>query len=151
VNNAFFEDEPVTIFAAGTTLFKEPEAAEPRAYIADLSIDEHLPREFTRPENFKRAGDWLITGLGDGVYNGASDRILFPTVYCYRHGVEVLLKELIRSALRYEVHRGNPDPQGHSLLWKKRGQADHLGSLGQSRPAFVGINRCLDEGTYEAG
>ena len=48
---------------------------------------------------FKEAGDVLIKrGLGDRV----QDLVLFPALYCYRHALELALKELIAQGYRWD-------------------------------------------------
>lgn len=117
--NVVFDPQILDLHRPGTSLFRAPNRPEQAAFVAELGIDAILPRGFTRPENFKIAGDRLIGSLGDGNYDGVSDRIFFPAIYCYRHAIETQLKELIRSGLRYEVNPGDPNPAGHQLqpLW----------------------------------
>jgi hypothetical protein len=88
-----------------------------------LGVDAILPREYTRPESYKWAGDLLIESLGDGLYDGASDRLFFPAMYLYRHGLELLLKELIRKGAHY-LGKTCDNRAGHSVLrlWTDAGQ-----------------------------
>lgn len=51
---------------------------------------------------FKEAGDALIK---QGLQDHVQDLVLFPALYCYRHALELTLKELIDQGRRWEYER----------------------------------------------
>lgn len=117
------QEAPLNLSKQGTQLFQAPAEPQQTATVAELGVDAILPREYTRPESYKRAGDLLIGSLGDGMYDGASDRLFFPAMYLYRHGLELLLKELIRKGAHY-LGTTCDNPAGHNVqrLWTDSNQ-----------------------------
>lgn len=109
---------PLDFSKLGSSLFQVPADPQQTARVAELAVDAILPREYTRPESFKKAGDLLIVSLGEGHYDGNSDRLFFPAMYLYRHGLELLLKELIRKGAHF-LGTTCDNPAGHSIavLW----------------------------------
>ena len=63
---------------------------------------------------YKYAADILVEALGEEMGQGKQDYLVYPIGYCYRHYLEVRLKEIIQMG-------GYEYPKGHDLLclWNK--------------------------------
>ncbi len=78
-------------------------------------------------EMFKSSGDKLIDSIRDNKHK-AADEIINPTLYLYRHSIELFLKAILVTDYLledYKYHKIQDKLQGHSLesLWSK---TDHV-------------------------
>ena len=66
--------------------------------------------------DYKEAGDLL---LANAVKTGRRNFMVFPTIFLYRHYIELILKEIILNNWEY-LEISPPFPRGHDIykLWK---------------------------------
>ena len=92
---------------------------------------------------YKRAGDTLIQGL---IENGRDDALIYPIAFCYRHYIELKLKDLIDLMDRWdEVDKSYKNNHNLDELWSIILPRVDEGDYRDQQEAFQAVGQCIAE------
>lgn len=92
---------------------------------------------------YKRAGDTLIQGL---IEHGRDDALVYPIVFCYRHYVELRLKELIDLLDKLdEADKSYRNNHNLDELWSIILSRVNRNDYRDEQEAFDAVGQCVAE------